>query len=99
MPKIDPLRLKALRSKRGWSQEELAEKTKISGQPKIDKQTISRLERGVAGKTRGRTLRQLARALGVDGDVLAGEAPMPEVDHESEPVTPKSQFNVRISRA
>lgn len=98
MRKINPGVLKRLRSAKGWSQEQLAENTKFEGVPKIDKQTISRLERGDREKARGRTIEQLARALKVEPAVLTGEAPFPEIEVESEP-TPKSQLNVRVSRA
>ena len=98
MKKIDQDILKRLRSAKGWSQEQLAENTKFQGFPKIDKQTISRLERGDREKTRGRTIEQLARALKVEPDVLTGEAPFPELEVESEPIQ-KSQLNVRVSRA
>jgi transcriptional regulator with XRE-family HTH domain len=47
---IDPAVLKRLRNAKGWSQEDLATKTKFPGFPKIDKQTISRLERGEQSK-------------------------------------------------
>jgi transcriptional regulator with XRE-family HTH domain len=97
MAKIDGSRLKALRSSKGWSQEELAEKTKGQGQPKIDKQTISRLERGASGNARGRTVAQLARALGAEPAMLTGELALPET--KSDPLAPKVQFNVRISQA
>jgi transcriptional regulator with XRE-family HTH domain len=99
MAKIDASRLKSLRKKKGWSQEELAEKTKIAGQAKIDKQTISRLERGAGGDARGRTIQQLARALGVQPAVLTGESPVSHADSDSGPSAPKSQFNVRVSRS
>src|SRR5260370_39124864 len=66
MTRVDPNVLKRLRIAKRWSQEQLAEKTKLGGLPKIDKQTISRLERGVRDKTRNRTIEQLARALSVE---------------------------------
>lgn len=99
MKKIDHAVLKQLRNAKGWSQEVLAEKTKFKDLPKIDKQTISRLERGDREKTRGRTIDQLARALKVEPGVLTGDAAVPEMELESELVTPKSQLNVRVSRA
>jgi len=99
MKKLDHSVLKQLRNAKGWSQEQLATKTKSEGLPRIDKQTISRLERGERGKTRDRTIEQLARALNVEPAVLTGEAPVPEMELESEPLSPKSQLNVRVSRA
>jgi|NGEPerStandDraft_6_1074524.scaffolds.fasta_scaffold114185_1 transcriptional regulator with XRE-family HTH domain len=99
MKKLDHSVLKKLRNAKGWSQEQLAAKTKSDGLPRIDKQTISRLERGERDKTRERTIEQLARALNVEPAVLTGEAPVPEMELESEPLSPKSQLNVRVSRA
>jgi transcriptional regulator with XRE-family HTH domain len=52
-------RLKELRRLRALSQEELAERSGVG------RNTISRIERGETG-AHGRTLRRLARALGVD---------------------------------
>ena len=48
-----------------------------SSKPKVTKDTIHRLEKGLH-KGRRRTLEALAQALRVDPDVLTGEAPMPE---------------------
>ncbi len=96
MPKVVPNVLKRLRITKGWSQEQLAEKTKSEGLPKLDKQTISRLERGDRASTRGRTVSQLARALGVDPAVLTGEASAPEKPHERSLLDPRSQLNVRV---
>jgi transcriptional regulator with XRE-family HTH domain len=97
MKTIDPAVLKHLRNQKGWSQEDLAAKTKFPGFPKIDKQTISRIERGEQGKARNRTTQQLARALEVEPSVLTGETPMPAIDTRSEPETPKHRLNVAIS--
>jgi transcriptional regulator with XRE-family HTH domain len=96
MKKVDPAVLKRLRAAKGWSQERLAEKTKFPGVPKIDKQTISRLERGEQMKTRGRTTQQLARALDVEPAVLIGDAPIPAPHSNPEPVTPKHRLNLAI---
>ena len=97
MAKVNPVVLKKLRNAKGWSQEELAEKTKSDRLPKIDKQTISRLERGDRSKARSRTIEQLARALRVEPAVLTGEAPLPEI--ESDQASPKVSLNLRISSA
>lgn len=75
MARINPNTPKRLRKSKGWSQEQLADSTRLGGLPRIDTQTISRLERGKAGHTRGRTIDQLARALSVDRNVLVQEAP------------------------
>jgi transcriptional regulator with XRE-family HTH domain len=96
MTKINPSILQRLRKSKGWSQEELSEKTKSGGQPKIDKQTISRLERGERPKTRSRTIKQLAHALGVDPAVLTGDGPTPDFSPESSALDSRSQLNVRI---
>ena len=52
-------RLKELRRLRAFSQQELADAASVG------RNTVSRLERGETG-AHGRTLRQLAQALGVD---------------------------------
>ena len=58
-------RIKTLRRLRAMSQEELA---KESG---VGRATISRIERGETG-AHGRTLRRLAKALGVGVEELVG---------------------------
>jgi transcriptional regulator with XRE-family HTH domain len=58
-------RLKQLREARGWTQQELADR---SGVPYI---TIYRCERGQHREPRVSVAAQLARALGVSLDVLA----------------------------
>jgi len=88
MPKINPEVLKKLREVKGLSQEQLAQRAKF------DKQTISRLERGKQGNTRPNTIEKLARALNVEGAVLTGHAPIPEIA----PAPQKSSFNIRLSR-
>lgn len=92
MTEIVPEVLRALRERRGWSQEELAENTRYGRLPKIDKQTISRLERGEAKRPRGRTVQQLARALGVEIAVLTGGAPLPV----HQPSSPKDSLKTLI---
>jgi transcriptional regulator with XRE-family HTH domain len=56
-------RLKALRQLRAMSQEELAEESGVG------RATISRIERGLSS-AHGRTLRKLAKALGVNVEKL-----------------------------
>jgi transcriptional regulator with XRE-family HTH domain len=97
--KVDPVVLKSLRKAKGWSQEQLAEKTKAGKQPKIDKQTISRLERGERPRTRTRTIKQLAQALGTDPAVLTGDSPAPEFAPATSSLDPRSQLNVRVASA
>jgi len=58
-------RLKRLREDRGWSQQELAERSQV---PYI---TIYRCERGLHQEPRVSVAAKLARALGVSLDVLA----------------------------
>ena len=58
-------RLKTLRRLRALSQEELAEESGVG------RATISRIERGETG-AHGRTLRKLAKALGVGVEELVG---------------------------
>src|SRR5262249_45381778 len=99
MPKLDPNALKSLRNAKGWSQEQLAEKTKGEGLPALDKQTISRLERGNRDNTRARTINQLARALNVDPAVLTGALPLPELPRPQGPLETKSQLNLRVATA
>ena len=94
MTRIDGSVLKRLRESKGWTQEELSENTKFGRHPKIDKRTISRLERDKQANSRGRTNQQLARALGVEPTVLTGESPIPErkLQDQSE-----SQSSVQIT--
>ena len=99
MTKVDSTVLQRLRKARNWSQEELAEKTKSDGQPKIDKQTISRLERGERPKTRSRTVTQLARALGVDPAVLTGDDLAPSISRDRSALDARSQLNFRVGNA
>ena len=99
MSKVDPVILQRLRKAKGWSQVQLADKTKNENQPKIDKQTISRLERGERDKTRGRTINQIAHALGVDPTVLTGESPAPDISPENSILDSRSQLNVRVGTA
>ena len=69
---IKPEIIKALRNARGWTQEQLGEAAKL------DKTTISRIERGSHDDRRGSTAEKLSKAFGVDLKVLTGEAPIPE---------------------
>lgn len=94
MVKIDGTALKRLRESKGWTQQELSDNTKFGRHPKIDKRTISRLERDKQTNTRSRTLQQLARALGVELAVLTGESPIPENKLKDQSA---SQSSVEIS--
>jgi transcriptional regulator with XRE-family HTH domain len=90
MPKIDPRVLRACRDRKNWSQEELAAKSRV------DKATISRLERGEHVNARPRTIAQLSKQLGVPVEALTGDVPL-QIQGSNEP--DKSQMNVRIDNA
>ena len=76
--KIDSERLRRLRTEKGLTRRELAER---SG---IDKRTIQRLENEPqrCKKTREDTLNRLAKALRVKPGVLTGELPLSESDRD-----------------
>lgn len=90
MPMIEANALRQARSAKGWSQEDLAERTKI------DKGTISRLERSEHSTARNRTLDQLCGQLGVTREMLTGEVPLPTKDAEPPAWMNISQLNIRI---
>ena len=69
--------LRNLRMKMGFSQEALANESRVS------KKTIARIEGGKGGETRGSTVQELARALRIKPEVLA-EAPESETVREQE---------------
>jgi transcriptional regulator with XRE-family HTH domain len=91
MSKIVPFILKRLRTSKGMSQEQLAERAKI------DKQTIFRLEQGEGRhtKTRERTIQQVARALNTDPGVLTGQTPLS--DARDDPIPGMSKFSFLTS--
>ena len=93
MHQIDPVVLKKLRDARKWTQDDLAR------QSKINKQTISRLERGEQRRTRQRTVNSLCTVFKIDAAVLAGKSPLPEQQHQAPFLGMKSQLNVRIDNA
>jgi transcriptional regulator with XRE-family HTH domain len=93
MAKIDPTVLRDLRRKKQWSQEELAEKSKIN------KQTISRLERGKQYSTRSYTIRQLASVLDVEWAVLLGDVLNLDNQRESGSAPSKSVLSVNVQVA
>ncbi len=72
--RVDAGRLKALRQRRGLSQEGLAAAARVS------KSQIQRIERDEAGSVRRHTLASLSRALRVDADVLTGRASLDDAD-------------------
>jgi transcriptional regulator with XRE-family HTH domain len=79
MARINPFVLQKLRRDKGWPQERLAEMAKVN------KQTISRIERGEQKNTRGVTIKRLAGALGVEPDELTRSTVTAEAN-ESGPV-------------
>jgi DNA-binding Xre family transcriptional regulator len=94
--KINPERIVALRTKRGFSQKELA------GAVGVDPGTISRWER-VSGKGRVDCLRQdifgkLCVALRSTKDDICGRGPLPG-DGTAPPAAPKGQMNLPIDTA
>ena len=80
---INPGRLRKLRVRMNLSQQELADKSKISTRH------LSRLESNSAssGAVHERTVNQLAEALDVEPGVLIGELPLPEPTMTSRPGT------------
>jgi transcriptional regulator with XRE-family HTH domain len=91
MTNINGSAIRQCRERKDWSQEDLAARSKV------DKGTISRLERGAHSSVRGNTLRQLAEALSVSVKVLTGETPLPAVATESlDSGFNQSQMNIRI---
>ena len=83
---ISPLNLKALREQKGWSLEELAERSKLTSR------RISSLEKHADDKVsvQQKTLTGLCKALGERADVLAGDAPLPK---EGKPFDINVQLN------
>src|SRR5690242_15440634 len=67
MAKINPSILQTLRRRKHWSQDRLAEMATVN------KQTVSRIERGEQDNTRENTIKRLARALGVEAVELTRE--------------------------
>lgn len=99
MPKIDPSVLKRLRIAKGMTLEDLAKRTKTAGLPSVDKQTIWRLEQQSDARsgTRGRTINQIARALGVEAQVLTGEKEAPASGDDDSNVSLMSKLSFSIS--
>ncbi len=93
MKNIDGHRLKELRERKGLTQEDLAQRSKVN------KQTISRLERGKSESSRGTTINTLCEVLGVEISVLTGEDPIPEHDQKDTLFESKSELRVQITNA
>lgn len=88
MPAINATNLRTLRKRKGWSLDDLAERSRV------DRGTISRIETGKQVGNRRLTADRLAQALDVPGDILTG-ADLPSAAKEIEFI-PKSQFSFRI---
>jgi transcriptional regulator with XRE-family HTH domain len=84
MAKVNPFIIQKLRLQKNWTQDRLAEMAKVN------KQTISRIERGEQNNTRESTIKQLARALGVGPAELTLKTPPPD-SGQSEPMKRPSQ--------
>ena len=86
---ISPQILKTLRSRKSWSQKELANRSKLTSR------SISKLEKNKAEQVsvQQKTLKGLCGALGVYPEVLSGEANLPikasplEVSIKMDPLT------------
>ena len=92
MTKVNPFILQKLRRGKDWSQDRLAEMAKVN------KQTISRIERGQQDNTRENTTKRLARALGVEPDDLTRAALAPE-SSQTEPIRRRTQSSFGVSDA
>jgi transcriptional regulator with XRE-family HTH domain len=90
MAKVNPFIVQKLRLRKNWTQDRLAEMAKVN------KQTISRIERGEQDNTRENTIKQLARALGVEPAELTLETPPPE-SNQGEPMKRRPQSSFRVS--
>ena len=90
--KIQPERLSELRKRKGFTRAELGKLSKLTGR------TIQRLEsqREQRRSTRGRTLKQLAEALGVEEGVLTGALPLPDVGKTPSPNPERVQIGALI---
>lgn len=75
--------IKRLRKQAGWSQEELAERAKIS------RGHLAKVETGRSEPGEGWLIR-VAHALGGDLEVLTGEAPLPSASPAPAPAPPRS---------
>jgi transcriptional regulator with XRE-family HTH domain len=89
MAQIKPDVLRELRKRRRWSQADLADRSRV------DKQTISRIERGRIENVRSHTLRALADALKHSVGVLTGEAPLP-AEQVATPWAEMSDMQIRL---
>lgn len=91
--KVNAERIRALRSKRGLSQKELA------GKLKVDPGTVSRWERGEIDRVRHDVLGRMRSVLGASEADICGEGPLPENGSAQEAPLPKGQMNLSIDTA
>ncbi len=93
MAKVIPLVLKTLRTRRGLTQEDLADRAKL------DKQTVCRLEtdKGKESSTRPHTIDGLAQALRTDPDILTGKRPLPDAENGDSSPMELSKLNFGVS--
>ncbi|MCY4363457.1 MAG: helix-turn-helix transcriptional regulator [Gammaproteobacteria bacterium] len=86
---ISPERLKTLRERKGWTQDKLANESKVS------KRQIIRIENSKSSdNVRQNTVKRLAHALKVEQMVLTGNKPL---DPEQQLLLPDVQLSSRIS--
>jgi transcriptional regulator with XRE-family HTH domain len=95
MARIIPEVLKRLREERGWSLDQLADRTK----PKVNRQTIYRIEKGKQRNSRANTVLQLARALNTAPTVLTGESAVPDKPDTDSRISMMSKLGFRISNS
>src|ERR1700686_5626700 len=91
--KVNGERIRALRSKRGLSQKELA------GKVKVDPGTVSRWERGDIDRVRHDVLGRMRSALGATEADICAEGPLPESGAAQEAPLPKGQMNLSVDTA
>ena len=91
--KVNGERIRALRSKRGLSQKELA------GKVKVDPGTVSRWERGEIDRVRHDVFGRLRAVLSASEADICGEGPLPENSTTHEASAPKGQMNLSVDTA
>jgi transcriptional regulator with XRE-family HTH domain len=91
--KINPQRVKALRTKRGLSQKQLAAKVGLR-----DPGTVSRWERGEIDRVRSDVFGRLCSAFDATETEICGEGPFPESGTAQQPAA-KGQMNLSIDTA
>jgi len=82
---INPSVLRKLRAKKNWTQADLQQHSKV------DKQTISMIERGQRTRVRKHTVMAICKAFGIEPAVLEGDAPVSHLEWEH-----RSALTVRV---